>query len=238
MGITHCHFVHTFGYVFPSVGSTATSRSARTERRRGHGTVRGQRVKGQHSQATTPWTRIGTRSSRRWSGPAERTVTSAATSGLGDGVARAAASGAAGHTDGDLVVRMPDGDGLVGGETSIQAQCGGAGGRAPLNMFPNDLPHSMDVVLGLNTSASVVGLCADGRGPLGRACVEAPAHRLRAGGRRPAAPGPGQGVRLDGAFHAGTSSRFPPTASAHAGTAKVANEQLGRSAPPHRSPGG
>ena len=60
-----------------------------------------------------------------------------------------------GHTGGDLVVRIPDADVVLAGDLVEQAE----GGDVPAfgsDCFPMEWPLTLDTVLGLSTSATVV----------------------------------------------------------------------------------
>lgn len=83
--------------------------------------------------------------------PADRTFSSAVSLDLGDRVVELVHPGR-GHTDGDLVVRVPDVDVVLAGDLVEES-------AAPVygtDCFPLDWPHSMDVVLGLTTAGSTV----------------------------------------------------------------------------------
>ncbi len=159
--------------------------------------------------------------------PADRTFSSAVTLDLGDRVVELLHPGR-GHTDGDLVARIPDVDVLLAGDLVEESAAPAYG----TDCFPLDWPLSMDVVLGLTTSASVV---VPGHGaPVGRAFVEAQRTDLGlvADAIRTLA---GAGVPLDGALDAGAFP-FPADGLGHA--VRRGYEQLRRSAPPGRSPAG
>ena len=57
-----------------------------------------------------------------------------------------------GHTSGDLVVRVPDADVLLAGDLVEESAPPGMGG----DCYPMEWPLSLDIVLGLLTSGSVV----------------------------------------------------------------------------------
>ena len=198
---THCHFDHTFGNAtFRAEYGDVPVHAHRTPPRPRDRPESGSRA----TTATTPTTRIGTRSSRRcWSRRTGRSPPRPP-SIFGDRVVELLHPGR-GHTDGDLVVRIPDVDVLLAGDL-VEESAAPAYGR---DCFPLDWPHSMDVVLGLTTSASV--LVPGHRAPLGRAFVEVQRTDLGlvADAIRTLA---GAGA-LDGALDAGAFP-FPPTASA------------------------
>lgn len=101
--------------------------------------------------------------------PADTTFSSAVALDLGDRLVELVHPGR-GHTAGDLVVRVPDVDVLLAGdlvEESVQRQ--GVPGFGE-DCFPMEWPLTLDIVLGLTTSASVV---VPGHGaPVGREFVE------------------------------------------------------------------
>lgn len=83
--------------------------------------------------------------------PADHTFSSAVSLDLGDRVVELVHPGR-GHTDGDLVVRIPDVDVLLAGDLVEESAPPVFG----VDSFPLDWPHSMDVVLSLTTSRSTV----------------------------------------------------------------------------------
>lgn len=83
--------------------------------------------------------------------PADRTFSSAVSLDLGDRVVELVHPGR-GHTDGDLVVRIPDVDVVLAGDLVEESAPPAYG----VDCFPLDWPHSMDVVLSLTTSRSTV----------------------------------------------------------------------------------
>ena len=83
--------------------------------------------------------------------PPDHTFSSAVSLDLGDRVVELVHPGR-GHTDGDLVVRLPDVDVVLAGDLVEESGPPMYGA----DCFPLDWPHSMDVVLGLTTGASVV----------------------------------------------------------------------------------
>ncbi len=86
---------------------------------------------------------------------ADRTFSSAAVVDLGDRMVELVHPGR-GHTGGDLVVRIPDVDVLLAGdlveESAARNGVPGFGG----DCYPFEWPLTLDIVLGLTTSASVV----------------------------------------------------------------------------------
>lgn len=87
--------------------------------------------------------------------PADRTFSSAVSLDLGDRFVELAHPGR-GHTGGDVVVRVPDADVLLAGdlveESALRQGVPGFGD----DCYPLEWPWSLDVVLGLTTSATVV----------------------------------------------------------------------------------
>ncbi|SDD69921.1 MBL fold metallo-hydrolase [Nocardioides lianchengensis] len=87
--------------------------------------------------------------------PADHTFSSALTLDLGDRFVELVHPGR-GHTGGDLVVRVPDADVLLAGdlveESAARHAVPGFGG----DCYPLEWPWTLDIVLGLTTSASVV----------------------------------------------------------------------------------
>ncbi len=87
--------------------------------------------------------------------PADRTFSSAVALDLGDRMVELVHPGR-GHTAGDLVVRVPDADVMVAGDLVEEAAAHGhVPGLGP-DSYPLEWPLSLDIVLGLTTSASVV----------------------------------------------------------------------------------
>jgi glyoxylase-like metal-dependent hydrolase (beta-lactamase superfamily II) len=82
---------------------------------------------------------------------ADHTFSSAVSLDLGDRVVELVHPGR-GHTDGDLVVRIPDVDVVLAGDLVEESAPPVYGA----DCFPLDWPHSMDVVLGLTTGGSTV----------------------------------------------------------------------------------
>jgi len=97
--------------------------------------------------------------------PADTTFSSAVALDLGGRMVELVHPGR-GHTSGDLVVRVPDADVLLGGDLVEESGPPGFGNDS----YPMDWPLSLDIVLGLLTPASVV---VPGHGaPVDRGFVE------------------------------------------------------------------
>jgi glyoxylase-like metal-dependent hydrolase (beta-lactamase superfamily II) len=82
---------------------------------------------------------------------ADHTFSSAVSLDLGDRAVELVHPGR-GHTGGDLVVRVPDADVLLAGDLVEESAEPGFGG----DCYPLEWPWSLDIVLGLSTSATVV----------------------------------------------------------------------------------
>ncbi len=83
--------------------------------------------------------------------PADTTFSSAVALDLGDRLVELVHPGR-GHTAGDLVVRVPDADVVLAGDLVEESGPPGFGG----DCYPMDWPLSLDIVLGLLTTSSVV----------------------------------------------------------------------------------
>ncbi|WP_121256447.1 MBL fold metallo-hydrolase [Nocardioides ferulae] len=102
--------------------------------------------------------------------PADHTFSSALALDLGDRFVELVHPGR-GHTEGDLIVRVPDADVLLAGDLVEETATDGVAvpGLGD-DCFPMDWPLSLDVVLALTTDSSVV---VPGHGaPVGRDFVE------------------------------------------------------------------
>lgn len=87
--------------------------------------------------------------------PAETTFSSAVALDLGDRLVELVHPGR-GHTAGDLVVRVPDADTLLAGDLVEESMLRNGVPGFGEDCYPMEWPLSLDIVLGLTTSASVV----------------------------------------------------------------------------------
>jgi glyoxylase-like metal-dependent hydrolase (beta-lactamase superfamily II) len=87
--------------------------------------------------------------------PADTTFSSAVALDFGDRMVELVHPGR-GHTGGDLVVRVPDADVLLAGDLVEESTLRGSIPGFGEDCFPLEWPLSLDIVLGLTTSASVV----------------------------------------------------------------------------------
>jgi glyoxylase-like metal-dependent hydrolase (beta-lactamase superfamily II) len=163
---THEHFDHTFGngafrHEYGAVPIHAHEVAAeRTE-------PAGERIKDLYD--TEPHDPHRDEVQRTTIVPADHTFSSAVALDLGDRMVELVHPGR-GHTGGDLVVRVPDADVLLAGdlveESSLRHGVPGFGD----DCYPMDWPLSLDIVLGLTGSQTVV---VPGHGaPVGREFVE------------------------------------------------------------------
>jgi glyoxylase-like metal-dependent hydrolase (beta-lactamase superfamily II) len=87
--------------------------------------------------------------------PADHTFSSALTLDLGDRMVELVHPGR-GHTGGDLVLRVPDVDVLLAGDLVEESMARGGVPGFGEDCYPLDWPHSLDIVLSLSTSSTVV----------------------------------------------------------------------------------
>jgi glyoxylase-like metal-dependent hydrolase (beta-lactamase superfamily II) len=87
--------------------------------------------------------------------PADRTFSSAVTLDLGDRAVELVHPGR-GHTGGDLVLRVPDVDVLLAGDLVEESMARNGVPGFGEDSYPLEWPHSLDIVLSLSTSSTVV----------------------------------------------------------------------------------
>ncbi|GAA4694305.1 MBL fold metallo-hydrolase [Nocardioides conyzicola] len=87
--------------------------------------------------------------------PADRTFSSAVSLDLGDRAVELVHPGR-GHTGGDLVLRVPDVDVLLAGDLVEESMARNGVPGFGDDCYPLEWPHSLDIVLSLSTSATVV----------------------------------------------------------------------------------
>lgn len=87
--------------------------------------------------------------------PADHTFSSAAVLDLGDRLVELVHPGR-GHTGGDLVVRVPDADVLLAGDLVEESAARNAVPGFGQDCYPLEWPWTLDIVLGLSSSATVV----------------------------------------------------------------------------------
>lgn len=87
--------------------------------------------------------------------PADHTFSSAVSLDLGDRAVELVHPGR-GHTGGDLVLRVPDVDVLLAGDLVEESMARNGVPGFGEDCYPLEWPHSLDIVLSLSTSATVV----------------------------------------------------------------------------------
>ena len=87
--------------------------------------------------------------------PADRTFSSAVSLDLGDRAVELVHPGR-GHTGGDLVLRVPDVDVLLAGDLVEESMVRNGVPGFGEDCYPLEWPHSLDIVLSLSTSSTVV----------------------------------------------------------------------------------
>jgi len=87
--------------------------------------------------------------------PADRTFSSAVALDLGDRAVELVHPGR-GHTGGDLVLRVPDVDVLLAGDLVEESMARNGVPGFGEDCYPLEWPHSLDIVLSLSTSSTVV----------------------------------------------------------------------------------
>lgn len=144
---THEHFDHTFGNAaFRAAYGAIPVHAHETAAERT--LAAGERIKGEYAASDDPH---AVEVQETEIVPADHTFSSAVVLDLGDRVVELVHPGR-GHTGGDLVVRVPDADVLLAGDLVEESAPPAFGG----DCYPLEWPHSLDIVLGLTTGASLV----------------------------------------------------------------------------------
>jgi glyoxylase-like metal-dependent hydrolase (beta-lactamase superfamily II) len=163
---THEHFDHTFGNgeLRAAYGEVPIhAHEVAAERT----VAAGERVKGYYDEDLEDPHRDQVRATAIV--PADTTFSSAVALDLGDRWVELVHPGR-GHTGGDLVVRLPDADVLLAGDLVEESALRNGVPGFGEDCYPLEWPLTLDVVLGLTTSSSVV---VPGHGaPVGRDFVE------------------------------------------------------------------
>ena len=150
---THEHFDHTFGNgeLRAAYGADVPIRAHETAAERT--VAAGERIKGEYTAA--PDEERAAEVLATTVVAADTTFSSAVAIDLGDRFVELVHPGR-GHTAGDLVVRVPDADVLLAGdlieESGPRENTPGFGG----DCYPMEWPLTLDILLGLTTSSSVV----------------------------------------------------------------------------------
>ncbi len=212
---THEHFDHTFGNAaFRTAYGAIPVHAHETAAERTIGA--GERIKGEYAAGDDPHAAeiLATEIV-----PADHTFSSAVVLDLGDRPVELVHPGR-GHTGGDLVVRVPDADVLLAGDLVEESAPPAFGG----DCYPLEWPHSLDIVLGLTTPASLV---VPGHGsPVDREFVEIQRNSIGLVAEEILGLA-ARGVTPDDALDAGEWP-FPPAGLAHA--VRRGFEQLPRGA--------
>jgi len=149
---THEHFDHTFGNgTFRAAygdlpihaHEVAASRTVSA----------GERIKGLYDDETDDPHRDEVQATEIV--PADRTFSSAVSLDLGDRPVELVHPGR-GHTGGDLVLRVPDADVLLAGDLVEESMARNGVPGFGDDCYPLEWPHSLDIVLSLSTSSTVV----------------------------------------------------------------------------------
>jgi glyoxylase-like metal-dependent hydrolase (beta-lactamase superfamily II) len=149
---THEHFDHTFGNgeLRTAYGAVPIhAHEVAAERT----VAAGERIKGRYDAEHDDPHRDEVRATEIV--PADTTFSSAVALDLGDRLVELVHPGR-GHTGGDLVVRVPDADTLLAGDLVEESQLRGGVPGFGADCYPLEWPLSLDIVLGLTTSSSVV----------------------------------------------------------------------------------
>jgi glyoxylase-like metal-dependent hydrolase (beta-lactamase superfamily II) len=145
---SHVHWDHTFGNgVLQAEGAELICHETAAETLPGHAAE----VRASAAEEEAPhWAEVAATEVV----VPERTFSSAISLDLGDRFVELIHPGR-GHTDGDLVVRVPDADVLLAGDLVEQTDTGNVPAFGT-DSHPMEWPLSLDVVLGLTTAQSVV----------------------------------------------------------------------------------
>lgn len=150
---THEHFDHTFGnHAFRTAYGTVPIHAHETAA--GRTVAAGERIKGLYEASPLSGDDADPHREEVLATEivaADRTFSSAVSLDLGDRVVELVHPGR-GHTGGDLVVRVPDCDTVLAGDLVEESATPGFGA----DCYPLEWPWSLDIVLGLTTSSSVV----------------------------------------------------------------------------------
>ena len=154
---THEHFDHTFGnHAFRTAYGTIPIHAHETAAER---TVpAGERIKGRYDASPVSGEDAEPHRDEVLATqivPADRTFSSAVSLDLGDRLVELVHPGR-GHTAGDLVVRVPDCDTVLAGDLVEESAASEGVPGFGTDCYPLEWPWTLDIVLGLTTSASVV----------------------------------------------------------------------------------
>ncbi|GEP37818.1 MBL fold metallo-hydrolase [Nocardioides psychrotolerans] len=149
---THEHFDHTFGNQVLRAAYGAVPIHAH-ETAAEQTLAAGDRIKALYTADTTDPHRDEVLATEVV--PADHTFSSAVALDLGDRLVELVHPGR-GHTAGDLVVRVPDADVLLAGDLVEESEESGGVPGFGEDCYPLEWPLTLDIVLGLTTSSSVV----------------------------------------------------------------------------------
>jgi glyoxylase-like metal-dependent hydrolase (beta-lactamase superfamily II) len=148
---THVHFDHSFGNgVFAAEGAELVAHEAAAEAMPAHAAE----IRAQAAAELDEDARYAELVETRELVP-QRTFSSALTLDLGDRLVELVHPGR-GHTDGDLVVRVEDGDVLLAGDLVEESTLQGAAPGFGQDCWPMDWPATLDLVLNLVGPDTVV----------------------------------------------------------------------------------
>jgi glyoxylase-like metal-dependent hydrolase (beta-lactamase superfamily II) len=149
---THEHFDHTFGNsAFRSAYGELPIHAH--EEAAARTVSAGERIKGLYDEDEEDPHRDEVRATEIV--PADHTFSSAVSLDLGDRAVELVHPGR-GHTGGDLVVRVPDVDVLLAGDLIEESMARDGVPGFGDDCYPLEWPHTLDIVLGLSTSSTVV----------------------------------------------------------------------------------